>query len=138
MPTYTNCSAASIGAGHEATFCCCHWNLKFFSIQAQGSCHSNRDGHISNNILTASAHYLKGKVRSWVKNLHIANKQPLSLTTFFELNLLEYFSTKFLIYSLHVLKILKSWVMTTSNKWKNFWMLITHSISTIQNWSKMV
>lgn len=75
--TYAYCSAASVSAGHKTAFCCCHWNLKFFSIQAQRSCHSNRDGHISNNILTASSHHLKGKVRHQVKS-YTPNTQPLS------------------------------------------------------------
>lgn len=66
-PTYAYCSAASVSAGHKATFRGCHWNLKFFSIQAQRSCHSNRDGHIANNILTTSSHHLQGKVRHQVK-----------------------------------------------------------------------
>lgn len=67
-PTYTYCSAASIRAGHKTTFCCCHRHLVFFPIQAQRSRHSNRDGHVSNNILTTSSHHLKEKVRYRVKN----------------------------------------------------------------------
>lgn len=76
MPTYTYCSAASISAGHKTAFCCCHRHLVFFSVQAQRSCHSNRDGHVSNHILTTSSHHLKGKVRHRVK-ITIANTQPV-------------------------------------------------------------
>lgn len=58
-PTYTYCPAASVGAGHQTAFRCCHWNLVLFTIQAQRPCYSDRDGHISDHILTASSHHLR-------------------------------------------------------------------------------
>ena len=56
--THRDSSAPAVGARHQTALGRCHGDLELLPVQVKRSSHTDRHGHVANDVLTTGAYHL--------------------------------------------------------------------------------